>query len=109
MDDIDFPEGDPAPTEELVLVDTLPSGFGIWKRKEGHGGYSFWTDSVGLALRVWDEALDDPEVTLAVWSNLYSVENLGKLRDDLNLMIEKKIDRLLAEAKLDANSVAPPS
>lgn len=43
-------------------METLPdlsNGYGLWRRKEPHGGYSYWTDDIGGGRCIFDEGLDD--------------------------------------------------
>ena len=52
-----------APTVEYV--GETPDGFGLYRRLEGHGGYSYWTDEIPPALMVYDQALSNIVATFA--------------------------------------------
>ena len=44
--------------EYLVeLVGTTPEGFGLFRKEEPHGGYSYWTDEIAPGIMVYDQAL----------------------------------------------------
>ena len=56
------------------LEDLKVSGYGLWRRKESHGGYSYLTDAIGCGHLFWDEGLHDIEVVIetlvrAGWSD----------------------------------------
>lgn len=50
---------------ERMLPD-MKCGYGLWRRKEPHGGYSYWSDYIPGGVRVFDEGLDDARATLEV-------------------------------------------
>lgn len=52
-------DAEPAQTQELEPLPDTPQGYGLWRRCEPHGGYSYWTDDIGGGRRVYDEGLDD--------------------------------------------------
>jgi len=43
----------------VEYVGETPEGYGLFRRKEGHGGYSYWTDEIPPALNVYDEGLSN--------------------------------------------------
>lgn len=44
---------------QLQVVGMTPEGHTLFKIKEGHGGYSYWSDEVAPGIRVYDEGLDN--------------------------------------------------
>jgi len=55
----------------MEFVCDLPDGHSLFKRKEPHGGHSFWTSHVGGGVCVYDEGLSEP---LAMF---YAIDHLG--------------------------------
>jgi hypothetical protein len=44
----------------VELVCQTLQGFGLFRRKEPHGGYSYWTDEHGIPSLVFDEGTSNP-------------------------------------------------
>lgn len=42
---------------DFEIVCQTRDGFGLYRRKEGHGGYSYWTDEAAPGVMVFDEGL----------------------------------------------------
>jgi hypothetical protein len=55
---------------DMHFVMELPDGHALFRRKEGHGGYSYWTTHIA-GICVYDEGLSEP---LAVF---YALDHLG--------------------------------
>lgn len=51
---------------EFIRLPDTSNGYRLWKRKEPHGGYSYWTDDCGIERRVLDEGLDCPFILFDV-------------------------------------------
>lgn len=55
---------------EAEYVGETPDGFGLFRRKEGHGGYAYYTDEIPPALCVFDEGLTNMIGTFAALDHL---------------------------------------
>lgn len=68
---------------DFEIVCETRDGFGLYRRKEGHGGYSYWTDEVLPGLLVYDEgltnimhvfeAMDHLEIGETMWKHIGEV------------------------------------
>lgn len=45
-------------------------GYGLWRRKEPHGGFSYWTDDIACGRRIFDEGMDDWRILFALAERL---------------------------------------
>lgn len=45
---------------DVEYVGETVDGYGLFRRLEGHGGYSYWTDESGAGHCVFDEGLSNP-------------------------------------------------
>jgi len=56
---------------QVEYLGETKQGYGLWRKKEPHGGWSYWTDEVAPYILVFDEALDNP------MSMFEALEHLG--------------------------------
>jgi hypothetical protein len=54
----------------LELVGETVEGYGLYRRKEGHGGYSYWSDEVAPSVLVYDEGVSNPLTLFAALNDL---------------------------------------
>lgn len=52
---------DPNPEFPVSKFERLPdlNGYGLWRRREPYGGFSYWSDDIGSGRRIFDEGIDD--------------------------------------------------
>ena len=44
---------------DLEYMGQFKRGYGLWRKLEPHGGYSYWTDDIGGGRKIFDEGIDD--------------------------------------------------
>lgn len=72
------------PTEVTVqYVGESADGFGIFKRKEPHGGYSYWSTEIPPAVMVYDEGLTNIFTLFAALEDLGTGEILWRQIGDI--------------------------
>jgi len=51
---------------ELERMEDSVVGYGLWRKQEAHGGYSYWTDEIPCGVMFFDEGLTDPRMIFEV-------------------------------------------
>ena len=54
----------------LELVAETPEGYGLYKRLEAHGGYSYWSDEIPPGVMVYDEGISNVLTLFAALNDL---------------------------------------
>jgi hypothetical protein len=57
---------------EISLVGETPHGYGLFRRQEPHGGFSYFTDQYGVGYQCYDEGVSD------MISTFSALEHLGE-------------------------------
>lgn len=57
------------------IVGTTLEGYSLFRRMEGHGGYSYWTDEIAPGVCVFDEGTSNP---MSMFEALHHL-GIGKL------------------------------
>lgn len=54
--------------EPIEFIYETARGYGMYRQKAGHGGYSYFSDDIGGGRLVWDDGLSDKEMLLELWA-----------------------------------------
>lgn len=61
---------------ELVEVGRTSRGYTIYRKENGAGGHTYWSDEIGGGVVVWDTSLVDPDsIILAMNIELFTPTN----------------------------------
>jgi len=69
---------------ELERMEDSVVGYGLWRKLEDHGGYSYWTDEIPCGFMFFDEGLADPRMIFEV------LDRQGSLHQWLDSYFEHK-------------------
>lgn len=63
----------------LERLEDSVTGYGLWRKPTGAGGYEYFTDEVPCGYSFWNEALDNPIMVFEVLDREGSLNNWLKL------------------------------
>lgn len=60
--------------EEYILVTVLSNGYEIYKKANGAGGFTYYGESCGDFVQLWDDCLGTKEEFIAIAKDCYNLE-----------------------------------